>query len=77
MATARAQLGASEQTLSTAATNLGTYNQNLTQALSTIQDANVAQTFATFTKQSVLQQAGIQVLRQADAAPQQLLALFQ
>jgi flagellin len=77
VATARAQLGASEQTLSTAATNLGTYNQNLTQALSTIQDANVAQTFATFTKQSVLQQAGIQVLRQADAAPQQLLALFQ
>jgi flagellin len=77
VATARAQLGASEQTLSTAATNLGTYNQNLTQALSTIQDANVAQTFASFTKLSVLQQAGIQVLRQADAAPQQLLALFQ
>jgi len=77
VATARAQLGASEQTLSTASTNLGTYNQNLTQALSTIQDANIAQTFATFTQLSVLQQAGIQVLRQADAAPQQLLALFQ
>lgn len=77
VATARAQLGASEQTLSTASTNLGTYNQNLTQALSTIQDANIAQTYATFTQLSVLQQAGIQVLRQADAAPQQLLALFQ
>jgi flagellin len=77
VATDRAQLGASEQQLANTGNNLTTYSQNLTQALSTIQDANVAQTFAKFTKQSVLQQAGIQVLRQADAAPQQLLALFQ
>ena len=70
-------MGASEQQLSTTATNLTTYSQNLTQALSSIQDANVAQTFATFTKESVLQQAGVQVLRQADQAPQQLLTLFQ
>ena len=77
VATNRASIGASEQQLTNTATNLTTYSQNLTQALSTIQDANIAQTFATFTKQNVLQQAGIQVLRQTDAAPQQLLALFQ
>jgi len=51
--------------------------QNLTSSLSGIQDANVASTFAKFTKQLVLQQAGIAVLKQADQAPQQLLALFQ
>ena len=77
VATDRASIGASEQQLTNTATNLTTYGQNLTQALSTIQDANVAQTFAKFTQQSVLQQAGVQVLRQADQAPQQLLALFQ
>ncbi len=77
VATDRASIGASEQQLTNTAANLTTYSQNLTQALSTIQDANIAQTFATFTKQSVLQQAGVQVLRQTDAAPQQLLALFQ
>ncbi|HLW72287.1 MAG TPA: flagellin [Candidatus Binataceae bacterium] len=77
VATDRASIGASLGQLATTATNLSTYSQNLTQALSTIQDANVAQTFAQFTKESVLQQAGVQVLRQADAAPQQLLALFQ
>jgi flagellin len=77
VATDRASIGASEQQLTNTATNLTTYSQNLTQALSTIQDANVAQTFAQFTQQSVLQQAGVQVLRQADQTPSQLLALFQ
>jgi flagellin len=77
VATDRATIGASLTQLSTTATNLATYGQNLTAALSTIQDANVAQTYATFTQQSVLQQAGVQVLKQADAVPQQLLALFQ
>jgi flagellin len=77
IATDRASIGASEQQLANTATNLTTYGQNLTQALSSIQDANVAQTFAKFTQESVLQQAGVQVLRQADQAPQQLLTLFQ
>ncbi len=77
VATYRASIGASEQQLNNTTTNLTTYSQNLPQALSTIQDANIAQTFATFTKQSVLQQAGVQILRQTDSAPQQLLSLFQ
>ena len=50
---------------------------NLTSALSNIQDANVAQTYAKYTKETVLQQAGVQVLKQADQTPSQLLALFQ
>ena len=77
LATIRGSIGASEQQLSTISANLQSQQQNLTSALSNIQDANVASTFATFTKQLVLQQAGISVLKQADQAPQQLLALFQ
>ena len=73
----RGTLGASEQQLSAIFSNLQTTVQNLTTALSTIQDANVAQTFASFTKFSVLQQIGVQVLRQADASPNQLISLFQ
>jgi len=77
LATDRGSVGASEQQLATISANLQSQQQNLTSALSNLQDANVASTFATFTKQLVLQQAGVSVLRQADQAPQQLLALFQ
>lgn len=73
----RGTIGASEQQLQTISANLQSETQNLTSALSNIQDANTAQTFATFTKHLVLQQAGVQVLRQADQAPQTLLTLFQ
>jgi flagellin len=73
----RATVGAAEQQLSAVGNNVQTYAQNLTSALSNIQDANIATTFAQFTQLSVLQQANVQVLRQADALPQNLLALFQ
>lgn len=73
----RGNIGASEQQLAANGANLQTYSENLNSALSNIQDANVAQTYAQFTKQSVLQQAEVQVLRQANAMPQQLLTLFQ
>lgn len=73
----RGTVGATEGQLSAISANLQSTVENLTSALSTIQDANVAQTFAQFSKESVLQQAGVQVLKQADATPSQLLALFQ
>ncbi len=73
----RGAVGASEQQLTAIGQNLQSTSANLTQALSTIQDANIASTYATFTKQTVLQQAGVQVLKQADQTPTQLLALFQ
>ncbi len=77
LASKRGDVGADEQQLSMISANLQSQQQNLTAALSNIQDANVASTFAKFTKQLVLQQAGVSVLRQANSAPQQLLALFQ
>jgi flagellin len=73
----RGGLGASEQQLTAIGQNLQSTSANLTSALSNIQDANIAETYATFSKQTVLQQAGVQVLKQADQTPQQLLALFQ
>jgi flagellin len=73
----RGGLGATEQQLGSISNNLQSTVQNLTTALSNIQDTNVATAYAQFTQESVLQQAGIQVLRQADATPSQLLALFQ
>jgi flagellin len=73
----RGDVGASEQQMSAISANLQSTSANLTGALSTIQDANIASTYATFTKETVLQQAGVQVLKQADQTPQQLLALFQ
>jgi len=73
----RATVGSSEQSLTAVSNNLQSTEQNLTSALSTVQDANVAQTYATFTQESVLQQAGVQVLRQAEQTPSQLVALFQ
>ena len=77
VAGARGSLGASEQQLSAISNNLQSTTQNLTSALSTIQDANIAQTYATYTQEQVLQQIGVQVLRQADSTPTQLVALFQ
>jgi flagellin len=73
----RATVGSTEQELSTVSGNLQTYSQNLTSALSNIQDANIASTYAQFTQQSVLEQTNVQVLRQAESLPQNLLALFQ
>ena len=73
----RGGIGASEQQLSAIGQNLQSTEANLTSALSNIQDANVAQTYATYTQETVLQQAGVQVLKQADQTPSQLLALFQ
>jgi flagellin len=76
VASYRGTIGAYEQDLSTISANLSSEQQNLTAALSNIQDANVAQTFATFTKEVVLQQAGISVLKEADSIPQNLATLF-
>jgi flagellin len=73
----RATVGSSEQSLTAVSNNLQSTEQNLTSALSNVQDTNVAQTYATFTKESVLQQAGVQILKQAEQTPAQLVALFQ
>ncbi|MGD8525647.1 MAG: flagellin, partial [Thioalkalispiraceae bacterium] len=57
--------------------NLENYNENLTAASSRITDADFAAETANLTRFQILQQAGISMLAQANAAPQNVLGLLQ
>jgi flagellin len=75
--TTNATLGAYQNRFQSAVQTLQTGAQNLTAARSTIEDANYASATAAETSASVLQQAGIAVLGQANSQPQQILSLLQ
>lgn len=72
-----ASLGAYQNRFQSAVANLQSTSQNLTAARSTIQDADFAAETANETRASVLQQAGVAVLGQANSQPQQILSLLQ
>jgi flagellin len=55
---------------------LGIARENLSASESSIRDTDVASEMTQFTKLQILQQAGLSVLAQANAAPQQVLALL-
>ena len=73
----RADLGAIQNRFETTIANLGTTSENLTAARSRIQDADFAAESAELARTQVLQQAGLSVLAQANARPQQVLQLLQ
>jgi flagellin len=73
----QAGLGATQNTFQAAITNTQTAATNLGAAQSQIVDADFAQETANLSKAQVLQQAGISVLSQANALPQQVLKLLQ
>ncbi|MBZ0131681.1 MAG: flagellin, partial [Rhodocyclaceae bacterium] len=50
--------------------------ENLTASRSRIQDADFAQETANLTRAQILQQAGVAMLAQANALPQQVLTLI-
>ncbi|MBC8064464.1 MAG: flagellin, partial [Chlorobia bacterium] len=56
--------------------SLGTARENLAATESTIRDTDVAAEMTNFTKLQILQQAGLSVLSQANAAPQSVLSLL-
>ena len=56
--------------------NLTTSIQNFTSSQSTIQDVDMASEVSTFTKYQILQQTGMAMLAQANAAPQSILKLL-
>lgn len=72
----RATLGAIQNRFESTIRNLSTTSENLVAARSRIQDADFAQETAAFTKASIVQQAGISILAQANSLPQQVLALL-
>ena len=72
----RASLGASQNQLSYVGANLATSVEQITAAVSTIRDADMASTMADFTKSKILVQAGTAMLAQANQASQNVLSLF-
>jgi len=70
-------LGAVQNRLSYTLDNLSTYSENLSSAQSTIQDVDIASEETEYTKDSILEQAGISMLSQAEQNPQEILKLLQ
>jgi flagellin len=56
--------------------NLDTASYNMTEAVSRIEDADMAEQMTVFTQQNVLQQAGTSMLAQANERPQTILSLL-
>ncbi|WP_144775960.1 flagellin [Marinobacter maritimus] len=73
----RGELGAIQNRFESTIANLGTSVENLSASNSRILDADFAAETAALAKSQVLQQAGISVLAQANARPQQVLSLLQ
>jgi flagellin len=73
----RANLGASQNRLSSTISNLQNVNLNATAALGRIQDTDFASETANLTKQQTLQQASTSVLAQANQLPSAVLKLLQ
>lgn len=73
----RGQLGAIQNRFESTIANLATTVENMSASQSRILDADFAAETAKMSKAQVLQQAGISVLAQANARPQQVLSLLQ
>ncbi len=76
VATARAEYGSIQNRFEAAISNLQVTSENFQAAESRIRDADIAYETSQFTKNQVLVQAGVAVLAQANALPQQALALL-
>ena len=73
----RAELGAVQVRFEATISNLQVAAENQSAARSRIRDADFAAETAELTRNQILQQAGIAVLSQANAQPQNVLALLQ
>jgi flagellin len=72
----RAKLGAIQNRVESTISNLSTTSENLSAARSRIQDADFAAETAELTRSQVLQQAGMAMLAQANAQPNNVLSLL-
>ena len=72
----RADLGAMQNRFSSVITNLQTNAENLSSSRSRIQDADFASETAALTRGQILQQAGVAMLAQANALPNNVLSLL-
>jgi flagellin len=72
----RANFGAMQNRLQSTVSNLAISDENISAANSRIRDADIAVESAELTKASILQQAGVSVLQQANATKQVALKLL-
>jgi flagellin len=73
----RADFGAVQNRFESVVRSLQTAAENLSASRSRIMDADFAAETAALTRAQILQQAGVSVLAQANAAPQSVLQLLQ
>lgn len=73
----RGSLGATQNRLQSTITQLQIDRENLSAAESRIRDLDIAQESANLTRSSILQQAAISILSQANVQPQAALSLLQ
>ena len=76
VATQRARYGALQNRFESTVQSLQTTSENLSASRSRIQDADFAQETANLTRAQILQQAGVAMLAQANALPNQVLTLL-
>jgi flagellin len=75
--TERATIGASQNRFDKAINNLNNKIVSVSAAMGRIMDADFAKETAEFSKSQILQQAGVSMMAQAKALPNQLLSLLQ
>ena len=76
VATSRSGLGAVQNRMASTVRNLEVASENLSASRSRIMDADFAQETAAFSRNQIMQQAGVSVLAQANQQPQIALALL-
>jgi flagellin len=69
-------LGAAQNRMNSAIASISSARENLSAAESRIRDVDVAMESADLTRNSILQQAAVSVLSQANAQPQLALSLL-
>lgn len=74
---ARSNLGAYQNRLDSVMTHLAAYREDITSAVSMIQDADMADEMTEYTQQNVITQAATSMLAQANERPQAVLQLLQ
>ena len=76
VSSARSTLGAVQNRLEHAVSNLGVYQENISAAESRIRDVDIAAETVNFTKLQILSQSGTAMLAQANSAPNNVLSLL-
>ena len=73
----RSKLGAYQNRLENSVSSLNTYTENITSALSRIEDCDMAEEMTAYTAENVISQAATSVMAQANERPQSILQLLQ